>query len=198
MWYVINFKMATSHSIVLSNTFCLNEYPANQGCEFTNQLNQPLDTSYGKWAVNLSEIIYEPNFWVNIRKPYDFFDLGISNFSYRRVFKRFLVFRDIKVQLQRKIRNYDDPVGFKVTLTMFTKHSPHKDDVVTFYAVKENGCIDMAGYKIDFINDENIMQEYHQIYGMLDLSAEVVRSILNHTIHPRDRLNTKIQSRGLM
>src|SRR5271156_2652462 len=104
MWYVINFKMATSHSIILSNTLCLNEYPGNQGCEFTNQLNQPIDTSYGKWAVNLSEIIYEPNFWTNIRKPYTFFDLGISNFKHRKDSKRFLIFRDIKVQLKRKIR----------------------------------------------------------------------------------------------
>src|SRR5271156_199300 len=189
--------MATSHSIVLSNTFCSKEYPTNQGCEFTNQLNQPLDVSYGKWAVNLSEIVYEPNFWMNIRKPNTFFDLGISNFNHRKVFKIHIIFRDIKVQLRRKIRNYDDPIGFKVTLTMFTKNYPHKDDVVTFFATKENGCVDIVGERINFINDESEMQEYHLMYGPLDIPVGDVRFILAHTIHPIDRMYAKIRSRAL-
>src|SRR5271156_4733764 len=84
-----------SHSILLSNTFCRDEYPENQGCEFTNRLNQPLDVSYGKWVINLSEIIYEPYFWPNIRKSHAYLDVGVSNFTCYHLYDDRVYFQDI-------------------------------------------------------------------------------------------------------
>src|SRR5271156_6290545 len=112
-----------SHSIVLSNTLCRDEYPGNQGCEFTNQLNIPLDVSHGKWAVNLSEIIYEPYFWANIRKPYTYFDVGVSNFHYQKIAEDYVLFKDIYVTLKKEITNLNDPVELRVTLELLTKDS---------------------------------------------------------------------------
>src|SRR5271156_3358257 len=125
--------MATSHSLLLSNSFCLEEYPSNQGCEFTNQLNQPLDVSYGKWAANLSEIIYEPNFWSNIRKPYTFFDVAVGNYTHTKLFTRFMIFRDLRVRLIKEIEikkmvDFKNPITFMAEITMFTKNSPADSD----------------------------------------------------------------------
>jgi len=161
--------MATSHSIVLSNTFCLDEYPANQGCEFTNQLNQPLDTSYGKWAVNLSEIIYEPNFWANIRKPYTYFDVAISNFPFMDLIKHYVVFRDIYVILTKPITNLDDPLYFRATIKLLTeKPSVNLDEEPehSFDVVKENGY-DIRKKPIQWVNDLQSKQKYHASYGYL-------------------------------
>jgi hypothetical protein len=57
-------------SLFLSNTFCNKEFPNNNGGDFKNLLNSRLDFSRrgGKWGVSMSEIIYEPNFWENIRE----------------------------------------------------------------------------------------------------------------------------------
>src|SRR3977135_1257609 len=77
-----------SHSIWLSNTFCLDEYPNNNGCEFTNELNIPLDfdAPNEQWCVAASEVIYEPDFWKNIRKPFNKVEITIANFeSYKMV-----------------------------------------------------------------------------------------------------------------
>ena len=114
-----------SHSIVLSNTFCRDEYPRNQGCEFTNQLNLPLDLSHGKWVVNLSEIIYEPYFWVNIRKPYTCLDVAISNFPYMERIRGNILVQDIRVVLTKLITNLDEPLFLKRKLNYFHIPYPH-------------------------------------------------------------------------
>jgi hypothetical protein len=57
----------SSFSILLSSDFCKDEYPQNNGCEFTNELNFPLNFDKEQWCVSMTEMIYEPDFWENIR-----------------------------------------------------------------------------------------------------------------------------------
>jgi hypothetical protein len=57
----------SSFSILLSSEFCKDEYPENNGCEFTNELNFPLNFDKEQWYVSMMEMIYEPDFWENIR-----------------------------------------------------------------------------------------------------------------------------------
>src|SRR5271154_6567741 len=67
-----------SHHVILSSLFCTDEYPGNQGCEFTNVLNHPLK-NFG--SVALSELIYEPDFWQNIRAPFNKFKIHLGEFD---------------------------------------------------------------------------------------------------------------------
>src|SRR5271156_4064588 len=112
-----------SHSILLSNTFCQDEYPKNQGCEFTNQLNQPLDLSDGKWGVNLSEIIYEPYFWSNIRKSDAYFDVSVSNFTHYNIVNNQVYFQDISVKLKAPITDGNHPVNLRLTIETTVRSS---------------------------------------------------------------------------
>src|SRR5271156_485091 len=120
-----------SHSVLLSNTLCRDEYPKNQGCEFTNQLNQPLDLSEGKWGVNLSEIIYEPNFWANIRKSDAYFDVSVSKFTKYNIVNNQLYFRDISVKLWAPITDVNHPVKLQLTIeTTVRSNANVNNDVV--------------------------------------------------------------------
>src|SRR3981189_1746089 len=73
-----------SHSVWLSSSSCLDEYPGNNGCEFTNELNYPLDfdAPNERWSVTASEVIYEPDFWQNIRTSFNRVEIGINSFYY--------------------------------------------------------------------------------------------------------------------
>src|SRR3981189_2160156 len=85
-----------SHSVWLSSSLCLDEYPSNNGCEFTNELNYPLDFDAPNewWSVTASEVIYEPDFWQNIRTSFNRVEIGISSFFYYHMRKNAFVFAD--------------------------------------------------------------------------------------------------------
>jgi hypothetical protein len=71
----------SSFSIVLSSAFCKDEYPQNNGCEFTNELNYPLNFDKEQWCVSMTEMIYEPDFWENIRESFSNVEFTISDFQ---------------------------------------------------------------------------------------------------------------------
>ena len=72
-----------SHDVVLSSYYCRDEFPNNHGCEFTNVLNQPLDIDAPNesWAVALRELIYEPDFWSNVREGFTKCEIQLGSFN---------------------------------------------------------------------------------------------------------------------
>src|SRR3977135_377098 len=82
VFFVCNILIIMAHTVWLSSAFCMDEYPSNNGCEFTNELNQPLDIDNPneQWCVTASEIIYEPDFWQNVRTLFNRIEIQISNF----------------------------------------------------------------------------------------------------------------------
>src|SRR5271167_3900114 len=98
-------------SIIVSSSLCRDEYPNNNGCEFTNQLNRPLDLSKGKWGVAVSEIIYENNFWDSIRPPFDFIDVEIENHQCRKITNFGLNFKVFEYQLVKRPLTLDEQVN---------------------------------------------------------------------------------------
>jgi hypothetical protein len=72
-----------SYDVILSSSFCKDEYPDNHGCEFTNRLNQQLDLDQPNesWSVALREITYEPDFWQNVREGFNECDIRIGQFD---------------------------------------------------------------------------------------------------------------------
>ena len=67
------------HSVLLSSSLCLDTHPTNQGCEFTNELNKPLDLSEPGWHVAATECIYDADFWQNIRTSFSKTTIEINN-----------------------------------------------------------------------------------------------------------------------
>ena len=72
-----------SYNIVLSSSFCQNEYPNNHGCEFTNELSEQLDMDQPNesWSVALREITYEPEFWQNVREGFNECQIKLGSFN---------------------------------------------------------------------------------------------------------------------
>src|SRR5436190_13485270 len=66
-------------NIWLQSDANLKEHPTNNGCDFTNELNMPLDFSSGTWRVAAGEIIYGTSFWQNIRSSFSQVELKIEN-----------------------------------------------------------------------------------------------------------------------
>src|SRR5204862_7358765 len=66
-------------NIWLQSDANLKEHPTNNGCDFTNELNMPLDFSSGAWRVAAGEIIYGTSFWQNIRSSFSHVDITLSN-----------------------------------------------------------------------------------------------------------------------
>src|SRR3977135_1501609 len=83
VFFVCNILIIMTHTVWLSSAFCMDEYPSNNGCEFTNELNQPLDIDNPneQWCVTASEVIYEPDFWQNVQKSFNLVEIKISNFA---------------------------------------------------------------------------------------------------------------------
>jgi hypothetical protein len=71
----------SSFSVLLSSALCKDEYPHNNGCEFTNELNFPLNFDKEQWCVSMTEMIYEPDFWRNIRESFSNVEFTISDFQ---------------------------------------------------------------------------------------------------------------------
>ena len=68
-----------NNNLWLSSELCKDVHPRNNGCEFTNELNVPLNFSAGNWHVAATELIYEPSFWQNVRKTFSAVQLEVSN-----------------------------------------------------------------------------------------------------------------------
>ena len=68
-----------NNNLWLCSELCKDIHPKNNGCEFTNELNVPLNFSAGNWHVAATELIYEPSFWQNVRKTFSAVQLEVSN-----------------------------------------------------------------------------------------------------------------------
>ena len=66
-------------NIWLQSDANMKEHPTNNGCDFTNELNMPLDFSSGAWRVAAGEIIYGTSFWQNVRSSFSQVELKIEN-----------------------------------------------------------------------------------------------------------------------
>src|SRR5277367_4961731 len=65
--------------VYLSNSFCKNDFPNNQAGNFQNKLNKSL-TFKTKGKVALSEILYTPGSWDNVRQGSNAIGIEISNY----------------------------------------------------------------------------------------------------------------------
>src|SRR5438477_139154 len=68
-------------NIWLQSDANLKEHPTNNGCDFTNELNMPLDFSSGTWRVAAGEIIYGTSFWQNVRPSFSQIEVEIKNLA---------------------------------------------------------------------------------------------------------------------
>src|SRR5277367_1378268 len=65
--------------VYLSNSFCKKDFPNNQAGNFQNKLNKSL-TFKTKGKVALSEILYTPGSWDNVRQGNNAIGIEISNY----------------------------------------------------------------------------------------------------------------------
>src|SRR5277367_5647227 len=65
--------------VYLSNAFCKKDFPNNQAGNFQNKLNKSL-TFKTKGKVALSEILYTPSSWDNVRQGNNAIGIEISNY----------------------------------------------------------------------------------------------------------------------
>src|SRR5277367_1335277 len=65
--------------VYLSNSFCKKDFPNNQAGNFQNKLNKSL-TFKTKGKVALSEILYTPGNWDNVRQGNNAIGIEISNY----------------------------------------------------------------------------------------------------------------------
>src|SRR5437773_1665406 len=75
-----------STSIWFSSAENLAEHPQNNACDFINELNAPMDFSDGRWRVAAGEIIYENNFWQNVRQSISQVELTFENLQVQSKF----------------------------------------------------------------------------------------------------------------
>src|SRR5277367_1934330 len=65
--------------VYLSNAFCKKDFPQNQAGNFQNKLNKSI-TFKTKGKVALSEILYTPSSWDNVRQGNNAIGIEISNY----------------------------------------------------------------------------------------------------------------------
>src|SRR5271167_1852734 len=168
-------------SVVLSSTLCKGEYQNNHGCNFTNQLNKPLDfTKGGKWGVCLSEIVYEPDFWQNIRKSFASVRIQIGNFKtteYSGVigmpFKSFLI-----SIVDGLIVDHTKPIKLKIRYMLYA-NDVRLDSGREFEASKEN-ALDLFGKPLDW--KPYTLYPFEPLYGAITIPKDVYDIIETGTL----------------
>src|SRR5277367_2489438 len=73
------FNMFMQEIVYLSNSFCKKDFPNNQAVNFQNKLNKSL-TFKIKRKVALSEILFTPGSWDNVRQGNNSMEIEISNY----------------------------------------------------------------------------------------------------------------------
>src|SRR5277367_3183402 len=79
--------------VYLSNSFCQKDFPNNQAGNFQNKLNKFL-TFKTKGKVALSEILYTPGSWDNVRHGINAIGIEISNYP---IFNALYGFKELYV-----------------------------------------------------------------------------------------------------
>ena len=162
------------HSVILSSTLCREEYPNNNGCDFTNQLNQPLDLSRGKWGVCVSEIVYEPNFWYNIRQPFNVFSVTIAKHHAAIERTYVLNFKVFEFKLDKIPENVNDEVTMRVGFKFFTDLPNYQYTI--YDTVKKANSYGKDGkpikWPIDNTPEHTGWFRYQRRYGNLIITQE--------------------------
>ena len=115
------------HSVILSSDLSRELFPNNQGGEFTNTLYSSLDFSapYEQWSVALSEIIYMPDTWYNVREGYNDVTIRMTGFIYWGWNDSNIVYATNTVPTFTVDENY-----YRVTIARHTgTHASHLKDI---------------------------------------------------------------------
>jgi hypothetical protein len=73
--------MTTPQTVLLSSELCKDMYPKNHGGDFTNNIATPIEVStFGHESVCLSEIIYQPYSWDNMREGSNEIAIGMEGY----------------------------------------------------------------------------------------------------------------------
>lgn len=191
------------HSIILSNTACKDEFPGNKNCEFTNRLNIPIDTSQGKWVVNLSEIIYAPFFWLNNRKPSTYIDVGISNFEHTELITDSIICTELHVNLKHPITDWNAGIVLNVSVRLLKREGvKYKNmiklaDVINIWGYMENG-FDKYGKKLPWpTHDIEKQHFYYETYKFLKLREDDVKFIHDVSLSKIDILKKRLTPRNI-
>src|SRR5258708_5395482 len=135
-----------SFPVVLSSSYCKDEYPTNQGCEFSNVLNRPLPNTEN-WSVAISDLVYEPDFWPTVRKPFNKFGVHIGQFPCH--LKKYVHFRLLHVKIVGHDEFPADPnQSFKVRMQFTSIDNNPDTNMVVVLDVKIQSSIDIYGRRI--------------------------------------------------
>ena len=69
------------HNVVLCSEWSRDLYPENTGGKLTNLLHSNFNFSSEKWSVALSDIIYTPDTWKNVREQYNDIVIRMKGFQ---------------------------------------------------------------------------------------------------------------------
>ena len=68
------------HSVILSSDWSRDMYPENAWGKFTNLLHSNLNFSRADWSVALTDVIYTPDTWTNVRDGFNDIQIRMKGF----------------------------------------------------------------------------------------------------------------------
>src|SRR3981189_324118 len=69
------------HNVVLCSEWSKDLYPENTGGKFTNRLHSNMNFSGENWSVALTDIVYTPDTWNNVRADSNDIQIGMKGFK---------------------------------------------------------------------------------------------------------------------
>src|SRR3977135_1881450 len=103
----------SNHSIIISSSLCKDTFPDNHGGEFSNYLNRSLefDEPHEQLSVALSEIVYTPDSWMNVREGFNEIKVSINNFkalnAYANIYYDELVVQPVRNNAVDELLDYN-------------------------------------------------------------------------------------------
>ena len=69
------------HSVILCSDWSKGMYPENTGGKFTNLLHSNINFSRADWFVALTDVIYTPDTWTNVREGFNDIQIRMKGFK---------------------------------------------------------------------------------------------------------------------
>src|SRR3977135_833399 len=69
------------HNVILCSDWSKKHFPDNSANKFTNVLQGNFNFSSGNWSVALTDIVYTPDAWANVREGYNDFQIGMTGYA---------------------------------------------------------------------------------------------------------------------
>src|SRR3981189_2498618 len=66
------------YSVIICSDWSKGMYPENTGGKFTNLLHSNLNFSRADWSVALTDVIYTPDTWTNVRDGFNDIQIGMK------------------------------------------------------------------------------------------------------------------------